>query len=135
MLSHEKQQVFGRFARDLASLSKCTQKKVAAIALDRNGTQVYSIGLNGGPKGGIQCLCELDTKYGCVHAEAQCIAKATTLDDTKIMICTLSPCVTCATMIINTGFREFYYLDAWKDTTGLDLLELAGIPTYKIGGM
>ncbi len=135
MLSSKKLKVFSRFVADLATLSKCEERGVAAIALNKKGTQIYSIGINGGPAGGVQCLCKTDTKYGCVHAEAQCIAKNTSTDENKIMICSLSPCVTCATLIINSGFTEVYYIERWKDVAGLELLLKAGVKTYQIGGI
>ena len=43
--------IFKNFTIDLARLSKCTERKVAAIITDNDLTQVYSIGVNGGPKG------------------------------------------------------------------------------------
>lgn len=121
--------VFARFVDDLSRLSKCTDKGVAAIALNASGTQIYSIGINGGPKGGLDCLCTLGGKYSCIHAEAQCIAKCTTPDQEKVMICSLSPCVTCASLIVNSGFSAVYYLDAYKDSTGLEILRQSGIDT------
>lgn len=124
--------IMASFAIDLASLSKCTQRGVAAIITNKDMDQVYSIGINGGPKGGIQCLCTTLGKYGCVHAEAQAIAKSTTTDKEKIMVCTLSPCITCATLIINSGFIAVYYVERWKDTSGLSLLAGADIKAEKV---
>lgn len=124
--------VFAEFVKQLATLSKCSDRGVAAIAIDKYGTQIYSIGINGGPKKGIDCLCLLGNKYTCIHAEAQCIAKCTTLDQEKIMLCTLSPCVTCASLIINTGFIAVYYIEEYKDTAGLELLESANIKIVRL---
>lgn len=119
--------VFKHFVEDLAELSKCTDKKVATIITDKEGTQVYSIGINGGPKGGADCLCKLGGKYTCVHAEANAIAKCTVNDPEKVFFCTLSPCVTCAAMIINAGAHAVYYIESYHDTAGIEQLRNAGI--------
>lgn len=121
--------VFARFAIDLANLSKCEEHHVAALITDRDMTQVYSIGINGGPKGLVDCMCNIDGKYGCVHAEINALVKCRSNDPDKVMFITLSPCKQCAAAIINApgGFSTVYYLEQWKDTTGLTLLKNAGI--------
>lgn len=118
---------FRNFAIELASLSKCSDKRVGALITDEHGTQVYSIGVNGGPKGGSDCLCKTGGKYTCVHAEANALAKCTVADSRKVFFCTLSPCVTCAALIINSGASAVYYVEEYKDTAGLDMLRDAGI--------
>lgn len=121
--------VFGRFAKELATLSKCTERKVAAIITDKDLTQIYSIGLNGGPRGLVDCMCKIDGKYGCVHAEINALVKCQSDMTDKVMIVTLSPCKQCAAAIINApgGFSAVYYVDQWKDLTGIRLLSEAGI--------
>jgi deoxycytidylate deaminase len=120
------------FTENLASLSKCEQRSVAAIITDYNMNQVYSIGVNGGPAGGIDCLCSLGGKETCIHAETQAIAKCTINDKNKIMFVTLSPCVTCASLIVNSGFNKVYYREDWKDNPGVKLLRASGIIVSKI---
>lgn len=122
-------EVFKRFTTDLATLSKCTERKVAAVITDKDLTQVYSIGLNGGPRGLVDCMCQLNTKYGCTHAEINALVKCRSDAEDKVMFITLSPCVACAAAIINApgSFSAVYYFDEWKDQTGVKLLESAGI--------
>lgn len=120
-------QVFKRFVEDLATLSKCTDKHVAAIIIDKEATQVFSIGVNGGPKGGLDCLCTLGGKYTCAHAEANALAKCKQDCRGATMICTMSPCVTCATLIVNAGISCVYYINKYKDDMGLQILQQAGI--------
>ena len=121
--------VFANFARELAKLSKCEERKVAAIITDKDLAQIYSIGLNGGPKGLVDCMCKIDGKYGCVHAEINALIKCRSDAPGKVMFVTLSPCKQCAAAIINApgGFSTVYYLQEWKDTTGIELLRKAGI--------
>lgn len=122
-------EVFKRFALDLANLSKCTERHVAAIITDKDMTQVYSIGLNGGPKGLVDCMCLIDGKYGCIHAEMNALIKCRSDAEDKVMFVTLSPCKQCAAAIINApgSFSAVYYIEEWKDDSGIKLLKAAGI--------
>lgn len=121
--------IFAEFTRSLAALSKCDERKVAAVITDKDLAQVYSIGVNGGPKGLADCMCAIDGKYGCIHAEINALIKCRSDAPDKVMFVTLSPCKQCAAAIINApgGFSTVYYLEEWKDTTGIKLLEAAGI--------
>jgi deoxycytidylate deaminase len=127
-------EVFKRFTLDLASLSKCKQRGVAAIITDSEMSQVHSIGINGGPKKLINCMCDSEGKGGCLHAEDNCIAKNSYMGPDKIMFITLAPCKQCAARIINTpgGFSRVYYFEDWKEDVGLRLLRAAGIQVIKI---
>lgn len=124
--------VLARFTRDLATLSKCEDRHVAALITNADGTQIYSMGINGGPKGGVQCLCSLGEKYTCIHAEANALAKCTSLDENKVMFVTLSPCVTCAALIANSGVKRLFYIEDYKSDLGLNLLRAQGIGVTKI---
>lgn len=124
--------VLARFTRDLATLSKCEDRHVAALITNADGTQIYSMGINGGPKGGVQCLCSLGEKYTCIHAEANALAKCTSLDENKVMFVTLSPCVTCAALIANSGVKRLFYIEDYKSDLGLNLLRAQGIGITKL---
>ncbi len=129
---NDKLLVFKEFATSLATLSHCEQRGVAALIIDEDLQQIYSIGVNGGVAKGIQCLCTLPGKETCVHAEAQALAKCTTDVRGKTVIVTLSPCITCATLMINSGIARVYYVDEWKDIRGLDLLRSVGVTCIQI---
>ena len=130
----DKMRVFKSFTQDLAALSKCTERHVAAIITDHDLTQVYSIGVNGGPKGLADCMCVIDGKYGCVHAEINALIKCRTDAPNKVMFVTLAPCKQCAASIINApgGFTAVYYFEDWKDDSGIKLLRAAGIRVERI---
>ena len=128
-MNHKRKLIFKNFTIDLARLSKCTERKVAAIITDNDLTQVYSIGVNGGPKGLADCMCVIDGKYGCIHAEINALIKCPNTEPNKVMFVTLAPCKQCATAIINApgGFSKVYYFKEWKEDIGLQLLRNAGI--------
>lgn len=127
-------QVFKRFAQDLATLSKCSERQVAAIITDKELSQIYSIGINGGPKGLVDCMCKIDGKYGCIHAEINALVKCNSDAADKVMFVTLSPCKQCAAAIINApgGFSTVYYSEEWKDDSGIKLLRAAGIKVEQL---
>lgn len=125
------------FTVEQSLLSKCKDKKTAALLVSADLMQIYSIGINGGPKGGEDCLCQskddgqaLLAKYTCVHAEMNCLVKNTVINDVpKIMICTKQPCQICASLIVNacTNIVEVWYIEPYWDDTGIKILENAGI--------
>lgn len=133
IIGDEKVDVFINFAKQLATLSKCKERHVAAIILDKDMMQIYSIGINGGPKGVHNCMCVTEGKYGCIHAEINALIKCTSTDLDKVMIVTLAPCKQCAAAIINApgGFSTVYILEDWKDKSGVDLLERSGIEVIR----
>lgn len=126
--------IFKKFAEDLATLSKCKERHVAAVITDKDLTQVYSIGINGGAKGLADCMCSLGSKYGCIHAEINALTKCMSDAPDKVMFVTLSPCIACAAAIINApgGFSAVYYVEQWKDTSGIELLKAAGIKVIQL---
>lgn len=119
--------MFKNFVSDLTTLSKCEDKKVACVITDEAGTQVYAIGINGGAKGGADCLCKLDgSRYTCVHAEMNALAKCTA-SGPKVVVSSFSCCVTCAALMVNSGVTQFYYNEKYKSDAGLKILEDAGV--------
>ena len=128
----DRKQVFRNFILQLADLSKCEEKHVAAIITDKELTQVYSIGINGGPRGLDQCMCKTDGKYGCIHAEINALVKCQVPVVDKAMFITLSPCKQCAAAIVNAGITTVYYIKAWKDDNGINILKQANINVVQI---
>lgn len=130
-----KAEIFLQFTENLKSLSKCKHGKVAAILIRDDFSQIYSIGINGGPAGQEQCCCgKEDAKYGCAHAEQNCLVKNNDKFHNKIMICTKAPCPTCATLIVNSdiNIKKFWYLEEFKDIRGLQILTKADIRCTRI---
>ena len=126
--------LFKSFTQDLAKLSKCQERKVAAVITDGTMIQVHSIGLNGGPKGLADCMCVTDGKYGCVHAEINALLKCKDQSTDRIMFVSLAPCKQCAAAIINApgSFKAVYYFENWKESTGIQLLRDANIIVEQI---
>lgn len=119
-----------KMAREWAKLSHCQRKKVGAIIVkDR---MVISDGFNGTPSG-FDNRCEDEdgiTKWEVLHAEANAITKVASSTQTAkgaTLYVTLSPCRDCSKLIHQAGIKRVVYATAYKDTSGLDFLEKAGI--------
>jgi dCMP deaminase len=60
-----------------------------------------------------------------VHAEANAITKCAKYGSTTkngTLYVTLSPCINCAKLIIQSDIKRVVYLEDYRDSTGLDLL-------------
>lgn len=70
-----------------------------------------------------------------LHAETNAIAFAAKLGvsvEGCTMYCSMSPCINCAKVIVNSGIKELKYLEEYRDPSGLELLEKAGIRVERI---
>lgn len=119
-----------RMAKTWAELSHCTRKKVGAIIV-REG-MIISDGYNGTPAGFDNC-CENEageTHWYVLHAEANAIlkvAKSTNNCQNATLYLTLSPCKDCSKLVLQAGIKRVVFSNKYKDTTGLEFLESAGV--------
>ena len=135
-----------KVASTIAELSYAKRKKVGAI-ITKDG-RIISTGYNGMPSG-MSNECEsqivndnvhfdntiLRTKPEVVHAEANAIlfaAKNGQSTNNSNLYVTMSPCVECAKMIIQSGIIKVYYKKIYRNDSGLKLLLESGIEILKI---
>jgi len=114
---------FMSIAHVVSSRANCSRRKVAAVVVSEN--RIISTGYNGTPRGVTNCFaggcarCAGTAPSGssleeciCVHAEQNAICQAAfygiRLEGATIYV-TISPCLTCAKLIINAGIREVVY--------------------------
>jgi dCMP deaminase len=122
-------EAYMRMALEWAKLSFCERKKVGALIVkDR---MIISDGFNGTPTNFENC-CEEDgyTKWYVLHAEANAILKvaaSTQSCKNATLYITLSPCRECSKLIHQSGIKRVVYLNKYKDTTGIEFLEKAGV--------
>lgn len=125
----DKLNVFVGFTQQLAQLSTCSKRKVGAIIIPTDFSNVLAIGYNG-PSAGqppASCACLHDGK-GCLHAEVNALLKLRRSQDSLIMIASCMPCITCAGYIVNSKqIGLFMFVDETSDQTGLWLLGASGI--------
>ena len=119
-----------RIAKEWGQLSYCKRKKVGAIIVkDR---MIISDGYNGTPSGFENC-CEDDdnlTKWYVLHAEANAIlkvARSTQSCEGATLYITMSPCKDCSKLIHQAGIKRVVFQNAYKDNSGIEFLEKAGV--------
>lgn len=76
----------------------------------------------------------LVTKDEVLHAESNAIAKvsgSTESSEDATMFCTTAPCIHCAKMIFQSGIKNVYYRDTYRDSAGIEFLEKSGVNVNK----
>jgi len=118
----------------LSQRSTCERKKVGALLTKSN--RIIATGYNG-------TLPLIDPNYGIdkdgnsrtVHAEANiisfCARNGVKTNNTRLYI-TLSPCEKCAELIVQAGIKEVYYLESYRDKTGIMILTKQGVKCHLI---
>jgi dCMP deaminase len=124
-----------RLALSWAELSHCARKKVGAIIV--KDSIIISDGYNGTP-GGFDNCCENEqgeTHWYVLHAEANAILKvARSSNNCKdaTLYLTHSPCKDCSKLVLQSGIKRLVFLEAYKDTSGIDFLKNAGLEVVQI---
>ena len=120
---------FLRIARDVATRSNCSRRKVGAVIVKDN--HIIATGYNGTPAGTTNCFnggcprCSHTHTTGekldeclCVHAEQNAICQAAkygnAIDGGYIYV-TCSPCLTCLKLIINAGIQRVVFGEWYRE--------------------
>lgn len=138
---------FMKMAMDASKRSTCLRRQIGAVIAKDNC--LVSTGYNGSPSKTPHCIdmecCmrdEMEIKSGTMHelcrathAEQNAIALAakngvSTKD--AILYCTTYPCIICTKLIINSGIKEVYYLEAYPDIMSEEMFEQAKVSVRKI---
>jgi dCMP deaminase len=105
----------------------------AIIVKDGN---IISFGYNGTPSGTPNKCEENDVTYSYVlHAESNAITKACKSPistEGATMYLTHSCCLECAKLIIQSGIKKVYYLQDYRDKSGINLLKNCDIDVARI---
>jgi dCMP deaminase len=122
------EEVYMRMAEELAKRSTCARSQVGSVVATGDLTQVLGIGYNGNARG-LPNACDRPEPgmCGCLHSEANSLIKAGAQVEGKVMFVTMSPCVMCAKMIVNSNVRRVYYRTAYRDPAGVEVLRAAGV--------
>ncbi|MGB0828245.1 MAG: deoxycytidylate deaminase [Flavobacteriaceae bacterium] len=119
-----------KMAQTWGQLSFCERKKVGALIVKNR--MIISDGYNGTPSG-FENICEDEahyTKWYVLHAEANAILKVAASTQScrgATLYITLSPCQECSKLIHQSGIIRVVYSKAYKDISGLEFLEKAGV--------
>ena len=83
-------------------------------------------------------LCEGPGCTRSLHAETNAIAfaaKAGVSVDGCTLYCSLSPCINCAKVIVNSGIKEVKFLEKYRNEDGIRFLQESGITVVDMGEM
>jgi dCMP deaminase len=110
------------FAKNVANLSSAQRLKVGAVALTKD-FDIICYGYNGTLVGSdnscelMDSLGNLFTKPDVIHAEENLVAHAARRGISMrdgIVVCTHSPCIHCASLLIHAGVRDFYFMEKYR---------------------
>jgi deoxycytidylate deaminase len=76
----------------------------------------------------------LVTKDEVLHAESNAVANvsgSTESSEDATMFCTTAPCIHCAKIIFQSGIKNVFYRDTYRDSNGVDFLEKSGVNVTK----
>jgi len=122
------EEVYMRMAEQLAKRSTCARSQVGSVITTGDLTQVLGIGYNGNARG-LPNTCDSPEpgRCGCLHSEANALIKAGAHVPDKIMFVTMSPCVMCAKMVVNSNVRRVYFRTAYREPAGVEVLRQGGV--------
>lgn len=127
--------IWSDFAKIISQRSYDPRFKVGAVIVTEDNTQVLAVGYNGNHRGGKNVVdSEEPGKSGFIHAENNALIKMDYNNPKrKKMYVTLSPCLACAKLILNASIDEVFYLENYRDSSGVDLLREFGVTVIKVG--
>lgn len=136
-------QYYMSLALRVAELSHGVRAKVGSCLVTESDITV--LGTNGLPKAlGNELEYVVDTLKGdyqfvtkqeVIHAELNTIlkcAKEGVSVKGATVYTTLSPCVSCSSMLASCGIKRLVYLEEYRDTKGIDILKECGIVVDKL---
>lgn len=83
----------------------------------------------------IKSRYRLVTKPQVLHAEANAIAKVARGPESAedaVLFVTHSPCMNCAKLIYQSGIKQVFYRDNYRNSDGVDFLKQAGVTVNKL---
>ena len=113
------QQIYMNLALELSQRSTCQQRQVGCVIATKNLEEILAIGYNGNYLGG-ENKCDNPNaegiaRCGCVHAEQNALVKCDSRVHDKVIFVTITPCLLCAKLMINSGIKKVYIAKAEEE--------------------
>lgn len=131
---HTKYKFYLDLAIQISSASYCERNKVGALLVKDDN--IISFGYNGTIRG-FDNKCEdhnNKTTPWVLHAESNAItkcAKSNYSSSGATLYTTISPCIECAKLIIQSEIKEVIYLHEYRDISGINLLKKTKIDVWQ----
>lgn len=135
-----RQTMFMDMAEVASRRATCFRGNIGALVVSPDH-DVTSMGYNGPASGEPHCkgmICEKTEDGGCLrslHAEENAIKRALKKVPSLAgfdLYTTSNPCPRCADLIVSNEFRRVYYRHPYRVKEGLDTLQRAGVPVYRV---
>ena len=131
----QKVDTFVNILQQISQLSTSSRLKVGAIAVHRKFQKIASFGYNGSypgapinPETGTEEESLEPGLSGFIHAEVNMVAKFRENDpENYIILLTHSPCSVCTKVLVNAGFKYIYWVNEYRETEHLQILDNYGI--------
>lgn len=124
-----KEETLMAVARIFAKRSTCSRLRVGAVLADPS-LETFVVGYNGSFKGGPnECQRSDAGNCGCLHAEANAVAKAER--GPKVAFLTDAPCELCAKLLVNADVTTLRYEREYRESSGLKVLRAANIQVFR----
>lgn len=117
-----KDQAYLEMAIAMSKRSTCLDKQVGCV-ITNSMNKVIATGYNGAPRGVKHCIdygiCWKDEYHNpsrcpSAHAEQNALIQCNDVEDIYTIYCTLSPCIVCVRMIMNTSCKRIVFLREHK---------------------
>lgn len=139
-----KDETWLKVAAVIAWRGTCARRKVGCVLVDISG-DVLSTGYNGVARGLTHCI---DTPCGgqtyssgegleqchAIHAEQNALMQCRDVQAIHICYLTISPCLHCVKMLMNTGCKKIVFLDNYANSKEAQLIwqgNNIGTPKYE----
>ena len=144
-----KQKLLDAYMKTAETFAECsTARRLHVGAIVVKEDRIISIGYNGMPSCWDnncedEVIVEMDEKFiktlitkpEVLHAETNAIAKLAKSNESglgSIMFVTHTPCLECAKLVYQSGINTVYYRNTYRDESGIQFLEKAGVKIEKI---
>jgi dCMP deaminase len=129
------EEIYMKLALALAERSTCRRLKVGTVITSLDYRKVLAVGYNGNASG-LPNHCDRDEagNCGCLHSEENAAINCDSPRNwSKHVFVTHLPCAMCAKRLINLGgVSRVTYMNNYRNTDSLDLLQQAGIDVQQL---
>jgi dCMP deaminase len=124
-----------KMAVDESKKSVCERLKVGCLIV--NGYDIVSKGHNHMPNHSDKCECGDKSCDDVIHAEVDAIQKYAKMNSISSLInstifITHSPCIKCAHTMLYIKPKAIYYLDKYRDCSGIEIIKNSGVHISQI---
>ena len=118
-----------RMAVALSQRSTCLDKNVGCV-ITNSQNEIIATGYNGSPRGELHCInlgyCIKDAFHDInrcpsAHAEQNALLQCRTPEQIHTIYLTLSPCISCIRIIMNTPCKKIVFLHEHKHSYAKDM--------------